>query len=81
MKKIMMLAAVFILAGCTSPQDAERALRAQGFTDITYTGYDYFACGKDDFYHTGFTAINAQGMYVEGTACSGFLFKNTTLRF
>ena len=82
MKKVLLIAILaFMFVGCTSSSDAQRALDAQGFTDVTYTGYDFLACSKDDVFHTGFRAKNAQGIYVEGTACSGLLFKNTTLRF
>lgn len=82
MKKVLVMAILAVMfIGCTSQTDAERALSAQGFTDVTYTGYDMFACSKDDVFHTGFRAKNAQGVYVEGTACSGLLLKNTTLRF
>lgn len=82
MKKALLMAIfAVIIVGCTSQTDAERALSAQGFTDVTYTGYDLFGCSKDDVFHTGFRAKNVQGIYVEGTACSGLFLKNTTLRF
>lgn len=52
-----------------------------GFTNIQYTGYKWFGCSEDDFFHTGFVAVNPQGMQVTGTVCSGVLFKNSTVRF
>lgn len=72
---------VLLLAGCTNSGDAHRALEAIGFSEIEITGYSWLACGKDDFYHTGFTAINQEQMRVYGTVCSGILFKNSTVRF
>ena len=77
---LTLLIAIVFMSGCTSPQDADRALSAQGFSDITYTGYDFMACSEDDIYHTGFRAKNPQGRYVSGTVCSG-IFKNATVRF
>jgi major membrane immunogen (membrane-anchored lipoprotein) len=70
-----------LLIGCTNSEDAYRALRAQGFTDIHITGYDRFACSDDDFYHTGFIAINVNGIAVSGTVCSGMFLKNATIRY
>ncbi len=52
-----------------------------GFTNIRTTGYKWFACSEDDWYHTGFIATNPQGMEVGGVVCSGFFFKNSTVRF
>lgn len=85
MKKLTLLTlaavAVLTMSGCTSKNDAERALTAQGFTNIEMTGYDFFSCGKDDFYHTGFKATNVKGQTVTGTVCSGLLIKNATIRY
>jgi len=73
--------ALLLLTGCTSQQDAERALDGAGFTNIQMTGYNFMACSEDDFYHTGFVAKNPQGNTVSGTVCSGMLFKSATVRF
>lgn len=81
MKKFLILLAVLIAVGCTSRKDAERALTSQGFTNIRVTGYDWFACSEDDFYHTGFIAVNTSGKEVTGTVCSGLFFKNATIRY
>ena len=83
MKKIIgaILLAAILFTGCTSKEDAEKALKNQGFTNVNVTGYSFFACSKDDFYHTGFTAVNPQGNTVEGTVCSGLLFKGSTIRW
>jgi hypothetical protein len=76
---LCLLVAVF--TGCTSRVDAEKALTSEGMTNIKVTGYDFFACSKDDFYHTGFTAVNVLGKSVEGTVCSGLFFKGSTIRY
>lgn len=81
MWRIILLLAVLALVGCTDGDQAKRVLGAQGFTKINLTGYNFFACGKDDLYHTGFTAKSPIGVSIEGTVCSGMLFKNATIRF
>jgi hypothetical protein len=83
-KTILITLGIILLitaTGCTNRKDAERALTAQGFKNITYTGYDFFGCSEDDFYHTGFKAKNTEGIPVSGTVCSGLFFKNATIRF
>ena len=77
--RVLMFAAL-LLAGCTQPDDAHRILKGMGFTQIAIGGYDFFACGQDDFFSTEFTARNAQGQFVSGTVCSGW-FKGSTVRF
>lgn len=81
MKTIVFLIFAFILCSCTNSKDANNALKSLGFKDIRITGFDFFACSKDDFFHTGFIATNAQGQTVKGTVCSGIFFKNSTVRF
>ncbi|AHX12914.1 hypothetical protein CH75_06295 [Dyella jiangningensis] len=82
MKKIIaVLAVAAVLSGCYNGDDARRALSAQGFSDVEVTGHAWFACGKDDFYATSFTATNSQGKRVSGAVCSGFMFKNSTVRW
>jgi hypothetical protein len=80
-RKMLICSLFLTLAACTSSSDAVNALQDAGFTDIQLTGYSWFACSKDDFYHTGFIAKNPQGKTIKGTVCSGFLFKNSTIRF
>lgn len=80
MKKLIVILSL-LLVGCTNSNDAHTALDDAGFKDIQMTGYNWFACSKDDFYHTGFQAKNINGKTVTGTVCSGFLFKNSTIRF
>lgn len=69
------------LAGCSNNEDAQRALSGAGYKNIQTQGYAFFACGKDDFYSTEFTATNPAGQNVSGTVCSGLLFKGATIRF
>lgn len=81
MGKWITIAAVLASLGCTNETDSGRALESYGFSDVRYTGYVWFACGKDDFSHTGFTANNAAGHPVSGVVCCGLLFKACTVRF
>lgn len=69
------------LTGCYNSSDAQKALDDAGFTNIEITGHAWFSCGKDDFYSTSFKAKNIHGKEVSGAVCSGFLFKNSTIRF
>lgn len=79
----LIAAAVFVLGlvGCTDADNAERILSANGFTQIEVTGYNWFACSDKDFQSTGFKAVGPTGIKVEGSVCSGLLFKNSTIRF
>jgi hypothetical protein len=81
MKILTWIFLIILLSSCSNSNDANKALTAMGFTDIQTTGYKWFACSDDDWYHTGFTATNPQGMQVSGVVCSGFFFKNSTVRF
>ncbi len=69
------------LAGCTDESNTRRTLESAGYTDIQTTGYSWFECGKDDTYHTGFTAKNPLGKPVSGTVCCGMWTKGCTIRF
>lgn len=80
-KMIIYIVLIITICSCTNSKDANKALSSLGFNDIQITGYKWFACSESDFYHTGFTAKNAQGLEVKGTVCSGILFKNSTVRF
>jgi len=70
-----------LLTSCTDPTNAQKALDDLSFKDIRLGGYAWFACSKDDFFHTSFTATNPQKKVVAGTVCSGLFFKNSTVRF
>lgn len=78
---ILTLLICTIFAGCTNPNHAIEVLSDNGYTDIQMTGYNFFACGQDDLYHTGFTAKGPTGKTINGTVCEGLLFKNATIRF
>jgi hypothetical protein len=80
LKLIAPLIVLAALVGCTNPKDATRILWQQGYTDIQMTGFQLFACGDGDFYHTGFKAKSQAGIPVEGCVCAGLLFKNSTIR-
>ena len=78
---IMVVGVLWLDTLRTNESDAARALSAQGLTNIQYTGFKYFGCGEDDFFHTGFTATNSQGKVVSGTVCSGIWTKDATIRW
>ncbi len=80
-RSIAALVLAVSLTGCTDADNAVRVLDANGYEQIQITGYNWFGCSKDDFQHTGFTAVGSTGKKVEGTVCSGLLFKNSTIRF
>lgn len=79
-KFLIAVVLVISLSGCTDKENAERILKNDGFSNITITGYNFFACSKDDFQRTGFIAKKGD-KEIEGTICSGLLFKNSTIRF
>lgn len=79
---IVFVAVVMLLqSGCTDEKEAQRILEAQGYTNIQFTGYKWFACSEKDTYSTGFTAVALNGKPINGSVCSGLLFKNSTIRF
>ena len=69
------------LSFCTDEKHAKKILEASGYKDIVFTGYNYFACAKDDSLHTGFIAKTNNNVEVSGTVCSSIFFKNATIRF
>lgn len=81
MKKFIAIVIVAMLSACTNADNATKVLSNAGYTNIQITGYNFFACSKDDTVHTGFTATAQNGNKVEGTVCGGLLFKNSTIRF
>ena len=82
MKRFLLLViCLCTLAACDDLKAAQKALSNMGFVDIKTTGYTMFGCGKDDDFHTGFTATNPiTGLRVTGVVCSGWL-KGATVRF
>lgn len=79
--KTLVLTVAVLFAGCTNAPNATKVLEENGFTNVRMTGYAWFACSKDDTYHTGFIATSPNGREVEGTVCEGLVFKNSTIRF
>ncbi|OWZ90443.1 hypothetical protein B9J07_28060 [Sinorhizobium sp. LM21] len=78
---IAALAATTLLAGCgVNPNDAKRALEAQGITGIQLGGYSVFGCAKGDHFSSKFTGVGVNGKPVSGVVCSGLL-KGTTIRY
>ncbi|MDH2017870.1 hypothetical protein N5J44_00125 [Acinetobacter ursingii] len=81
MEKILIIFAITLsICGCSSSNDATKALKANGFTDIQTHGRAFFACSEDDTFATKFTAKNTEGKSVTGAVCSGWL-KGATIRY
>lgn len=80
MKKLLLVIMVSFIIGCTNSNSAIELLEKEGYTDIEITGYSWFECSKDDFYHTGFKA-KKNGKEIIGTVCEGLLFKGKTIRY
>lgn len=82
MKYLKILAIILLVGcagGCTSQDDATRALSSAGYKNIQITGYEIFGCDKNDDFHTGFTATGLDGKKLSGVVCSG-VFKGATIR-
>lgn len=77
---LIAVALIAALSGCTDSASATKALQVAGYSNIKITGYDWFACGRDDSYSTGFTAISPSGIEVDGAVCQGLFFKGSTIR-
>jgi hypothetical protein len=68
-----------ILPACTDGDKTTRILSDAGYSDITLTGYKFFACSSDDNFHTGFVGVSSNKKKITGTVCSAFL-KSATIR-
>lgn len=68
------------LVACTDEANSRNALENYGFTEIQFTGYQYFGCSDSDSFSTGFKAKNPQGRNVSGVVCCGY-YKACTVRF
>lgn len=77
---LLALLAVTLSSCGVDPKSATRALETQGMKDVKIEGYAFFGCGKEDTFHSNFSAIGANGTLVTGTVCQGWL-KGTTVRF
>ena len=77
MKKLLIAVVLLSLVGSSSSNDANKALKANGFTDIQTHGRAFFSCSKDDSFATKFTAKNTKGETVTGVVCSGWVGAST----
>ncbi|WP_192246169.1 hypothetical protein [Mesorhizobium silamurunense] len=67
--------------GCAvDTNKATRALNAMGIHDVTFGGYAWMACDKNDTFASTFKGTGADGAPVSGAVCQG-AFKNITVRF
>lgn len=78
MRKLTLI--LLALTACTNESSSEHALRSAGFSEITFQGYDMFACSDSDTFATKFTAKNPSDVFVKGTVCCGWV-KNCTIRY
>ncbi len=53
---------------------------AEGISSPQITGYDWFSCSRDDWFHTGFTGVK-NGQNIKGVVCRGLMFKARTVRY
>jgi len=82
MKKLLaVLALALTMSACTNDEATISTLHKHGFSDVQTTGYEFWECGEDDTFHTGFVATNPAGQRVRGTVCCGWLDKGCTVRF
>ena len=82
MKKfLLIIVAAIALTGCYDSDGSKKILDDQGYTDVKTNGHAWFACSDDDNLATSFEAVSPAGKPVAGAVCSGFLFKNATIRF
>ena len=72
MKFFISIILLVLFTGCTDKQSAQKLLTSEGYTDITFEGYSFFGCSRDDTFRTDFTAIK-NNKRVKGTVCGGFL--------
>ena len=70
---------LLLLTACSREEDVAKYAHKEKWDSYTVHGYCWFGCSDKDFYQTKFTAIK-DGQVFKGCTCSGFLFKNTTLR-
>lgn len=81
MHKLLIVALLLFVAGCTSPDNTERTLTDSGYSDVQVGGYAWLTCGNDDTFATKFTATNPAGKTVSGAVCCGWFGKGCTIRF
>lgn len=78
MKKLLILALIFLTISCKRDEDVAKFARIEKWDSYQITGVCYFGCGQDDFFKTKFKAFK-NGESFEGCVCSS-AFKNSTLR-
>lgn len=83
MKKFILILSLGLVlglfTGCTDKETTKLVLDRKGYTNITFTGYDWFGCSKGDLFRTQFKATDPNGNNIKGVGCSGF-FSGTMLR-
>lgn len=77
--KAILIAASVLITACSDADGAKKALAAAGYSDIQTNGYAFWGCGRDDTFHTNFTAKGPTGITVSGVVCGGWL-KGSTIR-
>jgi hypothetical protein len=79
---ILIICVIALLSGwgMTDADVAKRILQESGYSSIAITGYRWFTCDKNDYFHTGFSAVGPSGRRVTGTVCKGMVFKSSTIR-
>lgn len=80
LRTIAALCAVPLLAACTDPDGARRALDDMAFSNVEIRGYAWMGCGEDYIFHTRFQAVNLNGKTVTGVVCSTWL-KGKSVKF
>lgn len=67
-----------LFVGCTDHKAARHALESEGYTEIREDGWGGpWVCDK--WNASDFVAKNPAGKTVNGTVCSGLIFKNATI--
>jgi hypothetical protein len=70
----------WVVAGYDN-EGAKLTLEKAGYTEIETHGRAWFACGRDDFFSTKFTAKNTNDVLIDGAVCRGLFWKAATVRF
>jgi hypothetical protein len=65
---------LIVVFSCTSSDRAVSTLKAEGFTNVTLTGWSPTRCSGDDDTCTGFAAIGPTGNAVRGAVGCGYDF-------
>jgi len=80
MRRTTLLTTLFLAACGSNPEASRRTLDDAGYSDIEITGWEFWGCGEDDDYSTGFIATNPKGKRIEGIVCCGWGGKGCTIR-